>query len=162
MMFPLWPICRGLHRLPMRSIGQARRLATRSRLFPDYGRVASSAVRAVKAVRAALQDCPEELHHDVLHRLKAKEAQLVRVIYLSLGVEVRCRTAETFLVPGQSSDLTLEVDAGSAKGLDVGLDLPEDWTIDGDTLRIGDDASLSAPYQDFYDPAQADLPSLCG
>ncbi len=127
--------------------------------FPDYGRVASSAVRAVEAVRAALRDCPEELRHDILHRLEAKEAQLTRVIYLSLGVEVRCRTTETFLVPGQSSDLTLEVDAGSAKALDVGFDLPEGWTIEGDTLRIGENADLSAPYRDFYDPAQADLPA---
>lgn len=127
--------------------------------FPDSNRIAAAALRAIRAVRAARADCPENWHGEIDHRLAAKEVQLGHVLRLALGVDVHCRVGAHFLVPGQSTELTLDVAAGQAEAVEVACDLPDGWEQEGDALRLSDAAGLTQPYRVTYDPAVPDAPA---
>ncbi len=127
--------------------------------FPDFDRVASSAIHALTAIRSARAGCPDALKQDVAHRLDAKEVQLGHVIRLALGIDVCCRTAETFLAPGQSTTLTLEATKGTANELDVSFDLPNGWSARDAQLVLNENATPTDPYRDIYDPADAQAPA---
>ena len=128
--------------------------------FPDDDRVISAAIRAVRSVRVARRECPENWRSEIDHRLAAKEVQLGHVIRLALGVDVRCRVDESFLLPGQSTALTLEVGAGRAEAVDVTCDLPEGWVLNGDEVQITETAKLTEPYRVTYDPAIPEAPAV--
>lgn len=134
-------------------------IAEAVKAFPNFDQVAAAAIRALTLVRLACASCPEDGKAEVEHRLKDKEIQLGHVIYLALGVEVRCRTSEVFLVPGQSTDLTLELSKGQADSVDVAHDLPQGWTAKGGRLQIDETAAPSHPYRVTYDPREADAPA---
>jgi LmbE family N-acetylglucosaminyl deacetylase len=127
--------------------------------FPAFDHVATSALKALAAVRTALENCPDNVRDDVAHRLQAKEVQLGHVIRLALGVDVRLRVAEPFLVPGQSVSFACEISKGQADAIDVSLDLPRDWSVDKDQLIIDENAAPTAPYRVIYDPAAAEAPA---
>ena len=128
--------------------------------FPDVDLVAHAAMRALEAVRTAREICPEDVRHEVLHRLAAKEVQLGHVLRLALGVEARCWTDGVYLAPDSSTRLTLEADRGQADALSVDFDLPRDWRVAEDRLEIGPAAQPSDPYPAFYDPDAPDQPAM--
>ena len=127
--------------------------------YPDFDSVATSALQALVAVREAQSHCPDVVRDEVVHRLQAKEVQLGNVIRLALGVDVRARMAETFLVPGQSVGYECEAAKGQADAVEVSLVLPRDWTLDKDRINIGAYAAPTAPYRVAYDPALAEAPA---
>jgi LmbE family N-acetylglucosaminyl deacetylase len=128
--------------------------------FPAYATVAKAALQALAAVRLARENCPEAARDEILHRLDAKEVQLGHVIRLALGVEARCRTGTTFLLPGQTSPLSVELNAGRADAVDVAFELPEGWSVEDGALSIPRDARPSDPYRSVYDPAVPEAPAL--
>ncbi|MBM7069811.1 PIG-L family deacetylase [Actibacterium sp. 188UL27-1] len=128
--------------------------------FPNFAKVADGAVTALHAIRAAMANCPAEVCSDIAHRLAAKEVQLGHVIRLALGVTARCRVAQTALRPGQHTALTVEIDPGAADKATVEYDLPDGWTIQGKHLHIADQATPTAPYPSFYDPAASRAPAM--
>ena len=128
--------------------------------FPDNASVAKAALQALSAIRAAREDCPNDASDQILHRLDAKQVQLGQVIRLALGVEARARTGATFLTPGQTTPLGVEINTGAADAVDVAFELPEGWSIDDETLAIPEAARPSDPYRSAYDPAARDIPAL--
>lgn len=128
--------------------------------YPDFAAVAEAAFEALGCIRRARAGCPEAARDEVLHRLDAKEVQLGHVIRLALGVEVRCRPGETFLMPGQGVSLTVETGAGEADDLGLAFDLPRHWRIDDTDLAIAPEAAPSDPYPSAYDPAAPRAPAL--
>ncbi|RYH11284.1 PIG-L family deacetylase [Tropicimonas sp. IMCC6043] len=128
--------------------------------FPYYSAVAAAALRALEAIRSARAGCPEEAQDEFLHRLDAKEVQLGHVIRLALGVEAQGRSGEAFLLPGQTTPFTVELEKGRADTVDLDCVLPEGWSVSDGMLSIPADARPSDPYRSAYDPAAPTAPAL--
>lgn len=127
--------------------------------FPRLEQVSEAATRALKAVRLASDECPDDLKDEILHRLDAKAVQLGHVIRLALGIDVEGRVADAFLIPGQSTSLNMGLSTGRADAVDIAFDLPAGWEASQDSLSIGSTAAPTEPYRPFYDPASADAPA---
>ncbi len=127
--------------------------------FPRATAVAAAAMQALKAIRSARAKCPEALYGEVLHRLDAKDVQLGHVVRIALGVEVRCRVAADFVLPGQTVGLSLEASPGEATDVDVSFDVPEGWTITDGALQVGGDVPATDAYRSSYDPRAPAAPA---
>ncbi len=128
--------------------------------FPDFASVTKAASEALEAIRAAQSDCPPDAQAELSHRLEAKSDQLVQVLRLSLGVDVRAYTKAVFLDAGGATDLTIEHAAGAAESLSVELDLPDGWSVVGETVSVASDTALHDAYRDRYDPIVPPTPRL--
>ena len=142
----------------LRAAGDAANRAVTA--FPDQKVITDAALEALRAVRRAMDRCPDEAQDDILHRLVAKEVQLGHVLRLSLGVEARARSANVFLSPNQNTALTVEVNPGDADAIEIRHDLPKGMTATDDRIIVGTDASLGDPYRSVYDPAAPPAPAL--
>ncbi|MDE0307153.1 MAG: PIG-L family deacetylase [Albidovulum sp.] len=142
----------------LRSAG--RELEAAIAAYPDFASVERFAVRALELVRKARKSCPAELQEDILHRLDEKEVQLGHVIRIALGVELRGRSSRTWLYPGESTDVELEVYPGKAEGVDVDFDLHDDCRAEAGALHVDHSASPTDPYRARFDPAAPAVPAL--
>lgn len=95
---------------------------------------------------------------DQLHKINRKRTQLARVIRIAAGVQVIARTGADRLRPNAATRLDLETRAGAAERIEVSPVLPEGWSAEGDTLRIG--PNLSDPYPATYLPDTPSAPCL--
>ena len=127
--------------------------------FPAFDKVASSACRALKALQQARVSCPDNLRHDIVHRIDEKEVQLGHVLRLALGIDLRCSTSEVFLPPGRDTDLTFELGKGQAQSVEVALDLPKGWVVSNQRLKVDPTAATTSPYPATYDPRVAVAPA---
>ena len=128
--------------------------------FPDFGAVATAAIRALGHIRSARAGCPATVRGEMLHRLDEKEMQLGHAIRIALGVEVRGRIDRNWLRPGESADVALDVYRGSAESVEVEIDVPEDCAIKGNILHVGQTAKATDFYRPRFDPAATAAPAL--
>lgn len=124
--------------------------------FPAFAAVESAARDALRHLSAARANCPEALKPEIDHRLAAKQDQLGPVLRLAMGIEARARTDGTWLHPGDSTKLSVEMHPACPHT----LDLPEGWHHAGDQITLSDTATLTDPYRPSYDPARAPAPAL--
>ena len=128
--------------------------------YPRFARVAELALKALRHVENAVDQCPPEASEDIVHRLEAKTAQLCHVIRLALGVEARAYAKQSFVSVGGSVPVSVDVSAGAADAAEVEFDLPEGWSYDDDELSLSPDAKPFDPYRAFYDPIVPEQPRL--
>ncbi len=126
--------------------------------FPDFQTVADNALKARAEIEHVIYACPDNLRGDIIHRLVAKRDQLDRVVRISLGIIVQASTDNSFLSPGTSTSVRIDIDKGSADTLSVQPVLPSGWSIDAETLSIDSAALPSDPYRAAYDPAAPTTP----
>jgi LmbE family N-acetylglucosaminyl deacetylase len=124
--------------------------------FPHVTHMAVTAQNALKQVQLAEADAPAHM----AHRLAAKHRQLAHVLRLALGVEARARTGQTWLRPGDTTDVTVEFDPGAAEACSHSLALPYGWSLEGGRITITSNANQSDPYRPEYDPADPPLPRI--
>ena len=128
-------------------------------VFPNFPRVSEYLAEALAAIRRAIEECPAVARVDILHRLEAKEDQLGQALRLALGVDIDCRIADTFLVPGQATSLDVETNKGRAEDVTFSFDLPDGWSVGRGWLKVGAAAVPSQPYRFSYDPFAAQTPA---
>ncbi|MBT8475090.1 MAG: PIG-L family deacetylase [Alphaproteobacteria bacterium] len=128
--------------------------------YPTFSAVAQNAAEASVLVTRAIAECPEAVREDILHRLKAKQTQLAHVLRLALGVDARARTKDLWVHPGDATDVVVELDPGEAMAVETAFDLPQGWDQDGEAIRLGENAALTAPYRTAYDPLDPPAPAL--
>lgn len=124
--------------------------------FPHFTHMAETARHALKHVQMAEADAPEQ----IAHRLAAKHRQLAHVLRLALGVDASVRTDQTWLRPGDTTGITVEIDPGDAPDATHSLALPYGWTLEDDTITVSRDAHQTDPYRAEYDPADPPLPRI--
>ncbi len=127
--------------------------------FPAFEAVDQAATDALHQIKAAILACPDTAKPMILHRLEAKQDQLGQVLRWAKGVELRARTSDVWLHPGDSTDLEIELDKGGAD-VSVSVDLPAGWQVSDGHLSITADAALSDPYRSSYDPIVPSAPAL--
>lgn len=127
--------------------------------YPVFETVAAAATDALRHIQAARAQCPEALAPEIAHRLAAKQDQLGHVLRLSHGIEARARTEATWLHPGDTTALAIEVDAKDTDA-QLAVDLPEGWSVQDNKLTLSPNAHLTDPYRAIYDPARPDAPAL--
>ncbi len=128
--------------------------------YPDFAAVARSAIQSIGHIRNARGSCPHEAKDRILHRLDEKEVQLSHVIRIALGVEVRGKTSRTWLHPGESSKVEVEVCRGDAECVDVNIDVPAGCRVEEDVLHLDREIAATDPYRSQYDPAAPATPAL--
>ncbi len=128
--------------------------------FPDFGSVARLAGIALVHIRNARQDCPQALRGQLLHRLTEKEIQLGHVIRLALGVEARGSIDDTWLRPGDSYSIDLELHQGSASAISTAIVATHGNKADLKQLQVGTKAVPADPYLSHFDPALPPQPAL--
>ncbi len=96
--------------------------------FPDDEKIRQHGATALGFVRQALEICPDAAKSEVLHRLQAKERQIVRVLALANRIDCRIAVAEPELRPGEKTVLTLNL---FAPDLDIRVETiaPSGWKI---------------------------------
>ncbi|MCR9158241.1 MAG: PIG-L family deacetylase [Rhodobacteraceae bacterium] len=124
--------------------------------FPHVRHIAKTAQKALHHLQKAEADAPEH----IAHRLAAKHRQLAHVLRLAIGVEANARTSQTWLRPGDTTELTLEFDPGDAASCSHSFALPYGWSEDGGQITISSDANQTDPYRAEYDPADPPLPRI--
>ncbi|MFK7942075.1 MAG: PIG-L family deacetylase [Paracoccaceae bacterium] len=127
--------------------------------FPRFDDVADAATDALRHIKDALSKCTDAAAPMILHRLQAKEDQLGQVLRFAKGIEVRARTSDIWLHPGDTTDLEIELDKADAD-VSVSLDLPKGWTANKSQLSLPRDAAPSDPYRSAYDPTVPAAPAL--
>ncbi|MGI9391362.1 MAG: PIG-L family deacetylase [Boseongicola sp.] len=128
--------------------------------FPDFAKVANFAIAALEAVGRAIRGCPDAAKNDIHHRLTAKDAQLRRVVRLALGTNGRARTTKNFLALGEETDLTVEIEQGTADAVVADFDLPRGWKESEGKIVIEEIAIPTDSYRSTYDPTEPDAPAL--
>lgn len=128
--------------------------------FPDGRKVAAHALEALEALGRARDACSNEALAEFEHRIDAKEVQLGHAIRLGLGIEARCRVADTFLSPGQRTGLDIEIGQGMANSVRARPDLPCGLKDENGELLAARDALPTNPYRMAYDPAAPPAPAL--
>ncbi len=124
--------------------------------FPHVRHIARTAQKALHHLQKAEADAPDP----IAHRLDAKHRQLAHVLRLALGVEANARTSQTWLRPGDTTDVTVEFDSGDAASCSHSLALPYGWSEDGGQITISSDANQTDPYRAEYDPVDPPLPRI--
>jgi hypothetical protein len=124
--------------------------------FPHVRHIAKTAQKALHHLQKAEADAPEH----IAHRLAAKHRQLAHVLRLAIGVEANARTSQTWLRPGDTTELTLEFDPGDAASCSHSFALPYGWSEDGGQITISSDANQTDRYRAEYDPADPPLPRI--
>ena len=124
--------------------------------FPDFDTTAEALASAIAATRRALANCPDAVKSDIAHRLADKEVQLAQAFRHALGIDVRARTADAFLRPGEQTALTVE----APDTCQSALDLPPCWIANNGTLNITSDAAPTDSYRAAYDPSDPPQPAL--
>jgi LmbE family N-acetylglucosaminyl deacetylase len=124
--------------------------------FPHVRHIAKTAQKALHHLQKAEADAPDQ----IAHRLGAKHRQLAHVLRLALGVEANARTSQTWLRPGDTTDVTVEFDSGDAASCSHSLTLPYGWSEDGGQITISSDANQTDPYRAEYDPVDPPLPRI--
>ncbi len=125
--------------------------------FPDRDVVARHAAVALKAVRHALQTCPEHAIDELRHRLVAKERQLGHVLRIACGVEVQAVLERDILRPGETVELHVESTGAAADILPV---LPVGWHLEHGRVRLAADVPSTDPYPVRHDPLAAQPPAV--
>lgn len=141
----------------LRAAGAA--IDTAVAVFPRFDDIADAATDALRHIKDAISKCPDAAAPMILHRLQAKEDQLGQVLRFAKGIEVRARTSDIWLHPGDSTDLEIELDKADAD-VSVSLDLPKGWTANESQLSLAKDAAPSDPYRSAYDPTVPPAPAL--
>ncbi len=137
-----------------------QRLQATRDAFPDTGGCARLATEALEMIRQAINDCPDPAQPMVRHRLEEKAGQLARVIRIGLGVEAFANPSDIWVRPGGSLKVTTETRSGVAHSLKTGLDLPNGWQTEGDTIHLAPEADLHDAYRASYDPNRPPKPRL--
>jgi hypothetical protein len=122
--------------------------------FPDGTVVAARSAEALTGLDGARVPAQHA------HRIAIKRRELVRVLRLAAGVQVRARVTQDRLAPGSATGLVIEADSGAACAIDVTPELPAGWSFDGDRLSVAADAPPSDPYPVTFDPLVPALPAL--
>ncbi|MCY4459316.1 MAG: PIG-L family deacetylase [Albidovulum sp.] len=128
--------------------------------YPDFRTVARTAIRALGHVRAARAACPEAVRGEIDHRLGEKEIQLGHAIRIALGVEVRGRVDRTWLRPGESANLELEIFKGDADGVDLKFDFPYGVEAKANRLLVDRAAPPTNPWRSSFDSLLPRPPAL--
>ena len=124
--------------------------------FPHARHIAMTAQNALHHLQKAEANAPDS----IAHRLTAKHGQLAHVLRLALGIEADARTHQTWLRPGDTTDVTVEFDAGDADRASYNLALPYGWSEEDGQITIATSANQTDPYRAEYDPADPPLPRI--
>ncbi len=128
--------------------------------FPDTAAIRASAIRAARAIDAALAACPVELRPLVGHRLSRKALELDAVLFEAQGIAARAAAKPRRVAPGSTFELEAFVDVS---GVPVEIEpvlgpaLRETGraTAEGVTkvaLAVDPDAAFTSPYPPTFDP----------
>ena len=105
--------------------------------YPNFSKVLQEVHRMKADVQTALSDVKaskleEETKEDLLHRLHVKEEQLHKASMEAASVVVRVKPADSELIAGQKTQVTVTVfNGGSEKlsNIQLGLNIPEGWVV---------------------------------
>ncbi len=157
-------LCSGLPRtLGDLDVPEARAVQTACdaalQAFPEPGAVLQHACTALRALRSALQTCPEDRMAAFGHKLRRKDAQLCRVIHIAAGVEARAALTRDHLHPGDVAEW--QADATSELGEPtLSATFPLGWERTERRIRLSQDAKTGDPYPDTYLPDDPGLPRI--
>ena len=115
---------------------------------------------ALRYLRRAIANCPDNARGHVEHKLIRKEQQLARLMRLLVGARVHARVSDDVLRGGDLTDLEIEIAAREAVEVNASILLPKDWQQVGDQIGPRPDAAISDPYPDTYLPDAPDAPCI--
>ncbi|MEY8097847.1 PIG-L family deacetylase [Falsihalocynthiibacter sp. S25ZX9] len=127
--------------------------------FPNASEVLKHASLALQALRNASENASPAQLSEFGHKLTRKDQQLSRVIQLAAGVDARASLQDEKLHPGASTTISSEFSADTGE-VTLAPRLPQGWSLDGATVTLANDASISDPYPAIYLPDQPAAPCV--
>ncbi|MEP3199114.1 MAG: PIG-L family deacetylase [Lentilitoribacter sp.] len=128
--------------------------------FPNNIDIIEHACSAMSALRDAIDRCPQNYQNAFMHKLRRKEEQLSRLLFVASKIEVNARCEKDVLRHGQSTKLQIEHRIGLAESLKIEPVLPSGWSYVNGEIYISDEAENSDPYPDAYLPHIHSKPCL--
>lgn len=128
--------------------------------FPNVVTTRQSASTALKSVRRALNECPEQARGEVEHRLQRTLTQLSTVIRLCSKAKVSAWFNTDLLRSGDKTTINYESDIGDVDTLDWDLTLPKGWERQEDMVQLTNSSVISSGYPTYYYPDEPTSPAL--
>jgi LmbE family N-acetylglucosaminyl deacetylase len=121
--------------------------------FPNFEDV----LRYASLALGLLQDTHSDAAN--MHRIKRKREQLDQVIRIAAGASACAKLEKDVLKTSDRTKFSIENRQGLADEIRLTLSVPDEWSIDGDTILL-EDAALSNPYPDEYLPGMPKKPCV--
>ncbi|MEM6710678.1 MAG: PIG-L family deacetylase [Pseudomonadota bacterium] len=115
-------------------------------------------MEAAQTAHGALSDIEQDVPY--AHRVVHKRDQLALVIRLASGANVRAYVARDRLLPGETTDLTVERREPDTQTMTVTVEPGHSCTSDDKTFLVHADAEPSDAYPDAHDPLRPVTPRL--